>query len=430
MTSSIGDVAARAGVSVATVSRALRGLPNVADSTRERVLRAAAELDYVVNPNASRLAAGHNHTVGVVVPQTMGWYFQHVMAGVQTVLARSDYDMLFYTLPTPDARERFLRMLPFRKRVDGLVFIDVPLTDPEQRMLAGLGIALVSVGEGGSHFPLIKIDNEFAAKLATDFLLDLGHRAIGLISGPLDDPMRFRVASDRRNGWAAALKGRGIVPLERWIAIGDFRMEHGVTGTLELLAQTPGLTAILCMSDEMAIGAMRVLNELGIRVPDDISVIGFDDQEISEYLGLTTVRQPMTTLGQQAGEVLIGAIRGDMPTGFPRVLPVSLVLRETTAAYEPGLAGKAQPAAPGPGCTMVCTRHTCWSCGCCGLQWFVMLLSIVVEEESRGDHRRPWSRDPGFAGEPDSRGGRAARGRQPGTRRRAQRRLDRRVRGG
>ena len=335
MTSSIGDVAAHANVSVATVSRALRGLPNVAEATRERVLRAAAELDYVVNPNASRLAAGHNLTVGVVLPNTMGWYFQHVLAGVQSVLSGARYDMLLYNLPTPEARERFLTMLPFRKRVDGLVFIDVPMTDPEQRMMAGLGIPLVSVGEGGSHFPNIRVDNEHAARLATDYLLDLGHHSIGLISGPLDDPMRFRVARDRRNGWELALRSRGIDPPERWVTIGDFRMEHGVTGIVTLLTQAPGLTAVLCMSDEMAIGAMRVLNESGIRVPEDISIIGFDDQEISQYLGLTSVRQPMTTMGVSAGEVLIAAIRGEVPAGFPRVLPVSLVLRETSAACEP-----------------------------------------------------------------------------------------------
>lgn len=340
MTSSIGDVAARAGVSVATVSRALRGLPNVAEGTRDRVLRAAAELDYVVNPNASRLAAGHNRTIGVVLPHTMGWYFQHVMAGVQGVVTDVGYDMLLYTLPTPGARENFLRLLPFRKRVDGLVFIDVPLTDPEQRMLSGLGTPLVSVGDGGPHYPLIHVDNERGARLATDFLLDLGHSRVGLISGPLDDPMRFRVANDRHRGWVRALQGRGIEPPSSWVAIGDFRMEHGVTGTLELLRQAPGLTAVLCMSDEMAIGAMRVLNELGIRVPGDISVVGFDDQEISEYLGLTTVRQPMTALGANAAEVLLDTIRGERPAGFPRLLPLSLVLRETTAAYDPGLLAK------------------------------------------------------------------------------------------
>lgn len=331
MTSSIGDVAARAGVSVATVSRALRGLPNVAESTRDKVLQAAAELDYVVNPNASRLAAGHNHTVGVVVPHVMGWYFQHVLAGVQEVLSGIGYDMLLYTLPSPEARERFLTMLPFRKRVDGLVLIDIPLTDPEQRMLAGLGTTLVAVGEGGSHFPLIRIDNRRGMRLATDYLLDLGHRRIGLIAGPTDDPMRFRASRDRWQGWADALERRGLPADGARVAVGQFRLEHGVAGMAHLLSTVPGLTAVVCMSDEMAIGALRTLDAEGIRVPEDISVIGFDDQEVSAYIGLTTVRQPMTQLGVRAATVLFRAIRGESVRGHTRTLPVSLVLRDTTA---------------------------------------------------------------------------------------------------
>jgi DNA-binding LacI/PurR family transcriptional regulator len=314
MTSSIGDVAARAGVSVATVSRALRGLPNVADSTREKVLRAAAELDYVVNPNASRLAAGRNHTIGVVCPSSTGWYFQNVMAGVQSILERLDFDMLLYTLPDPDSRERFLRVLPFRKRVDGLILIDIPLTDPEQRMLAGLGTPLVSVGEGGSHYPLIKVDNHRGARLATDYLLDLA-------------------ANDRWSGWAEAMKGRDLEPDERLLAIGDFTMRSGADAMGDLLIRSPGLSAVLCMSDEMAIGALGLLADLGIRVPHDMSVIGFDDQEVSAHIGLTSVRQPMHRLGATAAELLFASLQGDRPTGFPRVLPVSLVPRETTAPF-------------------------------------------------------------------------------------------------
>ncbi len=333
MTSSIGDVASRAGVSVATVSRALRGLPNVAPATREKVLQAAAELDYVVNPNASRLAAGRNHTIGVVCPTFTGWYFQNVMSGVRAVLADLDLDMLLYTLPDPDARERFLRELPFRKRVDGLVMIDIPLTDPEQRMLAGLGTPLVSVGEGGAHFPLIKVDNRLGARLATSYLLDLGHREVGLISGPLQNLMEFRAANDRWAGWAEALKAADVDPGERLIAIGEFNMASGGQAMAELLIQSPGLTAVLCMSDEMAIGAISTLAALGVRVPADVSVIGFDDQEISEHIGLTTVHQPMHRLGERAAEVLFAALQGDRPAGFPLVLPVSLVPRETTAPF-------------------------------------------------------------------------------------------------
>ncbi len=335
MTSSIGDVADRAGVSVATVSRALRGLPNVAEATRLKVLQAAAELDYVVNPNASRLAAGRNHTIGVVCPDTMGLYFQNVVSGVQTVLAAREHDMLLYTLPNPEARDRFLRELPFRKRVDGLVLVDIPLTDPEQRMLAGLGTPLVSVGEGGAHFPLVRVDNARGARLATDYLLDLGHRRIGLLSGPLSDVMQFRAAHDRRDGWVVALKERGLDPTDCMVATADFSMGEGAAGMSQLLSQVPGLTGVVCVSDEVAIGALHLLREQRIRVPEDISVVGFDDQEVSEYIGLSTVRQPMARLGVHAAEILFALLRGEPLGSFPAVLPVSLVPRDTTAPYGP-----------------------------------------------------------------------------------------------
>lgn len=331
MTASIGDVAERAGVSVATVSRALRGLPNVAEATRQRVLKAASELDYVVNPNASRLAAGRNHTIAAVVPHITGWYFQNVLAGAQSVLQSAGFDMLLYSLPTPAARERFLTMLPFRKRVDGVLLIDVPLSDPEQRMLAGLGTHVVGIGHGAAHFPTVVIDNVIAARKATEYLLDIGHRTVGLISGLIEDPMRFRVGMDRRTGWREALSARGIRPDPSWEYTGDFEMAHGIEGIEVLLDKVPELTAVFCMSDEMAIGALRGLRERDLHCPEDISVVGFDDNEVSSYLGLTTVAQPMHLLGRTGAEILLAMVSGDDIGHFPRQMPTSLVVRETTA---------------------------------------------------------------------------------------------------
>lgn len=330
-TTSIGDVARRAGVSVATVSRALRGLPNVAEATRRKVEAAAAELDYVVNPNASRLAAGHNTTIGAVVPHIGGWYYHAVLAGAQTVLADAGYDLLLYTLPDAAARERFLVSLPFRKRVDGLLLIDVPLTDPEQELMAALGTHIVSVGHGGSHYPGVQVDNVAAGRMATEYLLDAGHRCIGLISGMLTSPMRFNVGRNRREGWLAALRDRGIDPQPSWEHIGDFRLTDGVTGIASLLDAVPEMTAVFCMSDEMAIGALRGLRERGMSAPEDISIVGFDDHEVTSYLGLTTVAQPMRLLGRNAGQILLSLIDGQSIDALPRTLPTSLVVRETTA---------------------------------------------------------------------------------------------------
>lgn len=318
-------------MSVATVSRALRGLPNVAGSTRERVLRAAAELDYVVNPNASRLAAGRNLTVAAVVPHMQGWYFQAVLAGAQSVLEGQGYDMLLYSLPTPAARERFLTLLPFRKRVDGVLLIDIPLTDPEQRMLAGLGTDIVSVGERGAHYPGVSIDNVSAGRTATEYLLDLGHRRVGLVGGLLEDPMRFRVGRDRREGWLRALQEHGAVPDPSWEFYGDFRLIDGVRGMDTLFSAHPDLTSVFCMSDEMAIGALRAIKERGLRCPEDVSVVGFDDHEVSSYMGLTTVSQPMHLLGRTAGEILLSLARDEDIGHYPRHLPTSLVVRETAA---------------------------------------------------------------------------------------------------
>ena len=146
MGASIAEVALRARVSVATVSRALRGLPNVSPGTRERVMTAARELDYVVNPSASRLAAGFTRTIGVVVPTLSSWFSQQLAAGVEGVFTEAGYDLLLYTVAGEDARARFLDTLPFRKRVDGLVLLDVPLDREEQRMLGALDTAVVAVG--------------------------------------------------------------------------------------------------------------------------------------------------------------------------------------------------------------------------------------------------------------------------------------------
>lgn len=344
MNASIADVAARAGVSVATVSRALRGLPNVADATRKRVLEAAQQLDYVVNPHASRLAAGTNRTVGMVVATVISWYYQHVVAGIESILSQADYDVLLYNIPTPESRERFLTALPFRKRVDGLILADFALSDAEQRMLADLDTPIVSVGIASRHYPVVCIDNLAAARTATTHLLGLGHRRIGLISGDEGNAMGFTVPVDRRRGWRRALADAGIDAPRSWEAYGGFTLQGGAKAMAELLDRDLGLTAVFAESDEMAIGALTVLRERDIAVPREMSVVGFDGFDISGFLGLTTVAQPMHQLGEVAAELLLDLLRdtdrdGDLP---PVVLPTRLEVRQTTgpapprATYETG----------------------------------------------------------------------------------------------
>ena len=328
MAASIAEVALRAGVSVATVSRALRGLPNVSPATRQRVLTAARELDYVVNPSASSLAAGRTRTVGVVVPTLASWYPQQVAAGAEGVLTEAGYDLLLYAVSGEGPRRRFFDALPFRKRVDALLVLDVPMQEAEQRVLGRIGTPVVGVGLSSRHFPTVTIDNVAAAREVVEHLCALGHRRIGLIDGLPGNPLRFAAPEDRRRGWSAGLREHGVDPDPAWEAPGNFSMTGGAEAMQQLLQVEPPLTAVFAESDEMALGALAVLRERGRAVPGDVSVVGFDDHEVARFIGLTTVEQPVARQGELAAYALLELLRGGRVDDV--VLPTRLVQRGTT----------------------------------------------------------------------------------------------------
>lgn len=331
MTVHIGHVAARAGVSVATVSRALRGLPHVAPATRARVLQAAEELRYVADPHASRLAAGRTTTIGMVVPLLHQWYFGQVVSGAESVLAAADYDVLLYSVGRPDTRQRFLTSQPFRKRVDGLIVVDLPLDDADQAALAAAGTPVVTVGIPSTCFPTVTIDNVTAAASGARHLVNLGHKRIGLIGGRPDDPLHFSAPLERRSGYQAVLGEHGLDARADLDVPGDFSLEGGAEAMARLLSAARPPTAVFALSDEMAIGALRTVRNSGLRVPADVSVMGFDDHDMAEVLGLTTVGQPVVSQGEAAARLLLEVI-DDESASEPRhvVRPTTLRVRETT----------------------------------------------------------------------------------------------------
>jgi LacI family transcriptional regulator, repressor for deo operon, udp, cdd, tsx, nupC, and nupG len=328
---SIGDVAARAAVSVATVSRALRGLPNVAPSTRNRVLAAAKELDYVVDPHASRLAAGRTQTIGIVVPLFTQWYFTQVVAGAEGVLAASGYDLLLYNVGGPQGRHRFLSTLPFRKRVDGIIVIDLPLSADQQATLTATGVPMVFVGIPSERVATVTIDNVAAAASAVRHLTNLGHQRIGLIANLPDDPLHFTAPLERRAGYQAALEQAGLPVHPELDVPGNFSMSGGAEAMAQLLSTGVAPTAVFAESDEMAIGALKTVRDTGLRVPDELSLIGFDDHEIAEYVGLTTVHQPVLAQGETAAAILMELMAPQPPAEPPHiVMPTSVRVRTTT----------------------------------------------------------------------------------------------------
>ncbi len=339
----IEDVASMAKVSVATVSRALRGLPNVADATRRRVSEAATALNYRADPNASRLAAGKTMTIGMAVPLLGQWYFSQVIAGAASALGPAGYDLLFMNAQSGEARRRFIQECALlQKRVDGLILVDLHLEADEVVALRAASAVVSTVGDSYPGFASVAIDNRSAAKSAVRHLIRLGHRRIGFIgTQPVqgrDFAIEFSVPMERRIGYRNALAEAGLSLDSAYEVEGDFTIDDGVGGMIEggaigmrrLLDLPRRPTAVFAMSDETAFGAMQVVREVGLRVPEDISVIGFDDHEVSGVLGLTTVRQPVVRSGVLAAQHLIAGLI-DRTDVRDATLGVELIVRNTTA---------------------------------------------------------------------------------------------------
>lgn len=307
----IEKVAERAGVSVATVSRALRGLPNVSPKTRERVVAVAAMLNYRPDPNAARLAAGRTRTVAVGVVAIPIWYTGQVVSGIEAVLTSRGYDLSLLLIADELVRTRALGDVGggVSKRADGAIIVDLVPTVAERTLLAEQRVPWVMVGADCPGIDSVVIDNMTGARTATRHLLELGHRTIGLISG---GPAAFGASSppQRRAGFLSALSEAGVRFDPKTERVGDFSALGGYEAMQSILSLDPPPTAVFAMSDEMAMGAIRAIQEAGMAVPEDISVVGFDDVDWAFSIGLTTVRQDAAELGATAARLMIERLEG------------------------------------------------------------------------------------------------------------------------
>lgn len=329
----IEEVAAQAGVSVATVSRALRGLPNVSPATRDRVVATASELNYRPDPNAARLAAGHTKTIAVGVVAIPIWYTGQVVSGIEAVLTSRGYDLTLLLIADSDVRRRSFGDVGggVSKRADGAIIVDLLPTEDERETLSRHDLRWVMVGADCPEIDSVVIDNRKGAEAATRHLLDLGHRRIGLIAG---GPPEFPAASPalRRAGYEDALRAAGIEPDPRCVEVGDFSTLGGYEAMQSLLDAREPPTAVFAMSDEMAMGAIRACSDAGLDVPGHISVVGFDDIDTAFAFGLTTVRQDPAELGAVAARSMVERLEGFDGPARRIVVPTSLTVRSSTAA--------------------------------------------------------------------------------------------------
>jgi DNA-binding LacI/PurR family transcriptional regulator len=331
---SIVDVAERAGVSPATVSRSLRGLAKVSPDTRQRVLDAARELSYVTALQASNLAAGPRHTIAVIVPFITRWFFSTVTAGAVDFLRERGYDVTLYHLGGADVRDHFFGRMPIHPHVVGILTLSMPLTEEHTLALRALDIPLVSVGAPVPGSPSVGIDEAGAARSAVNHLLHLKHEKIGLIAGEADDPrFEFVSSAERRRGYEEALRAAGLTLDERLVASGPHGLAGGAAAMAQLLARPVLPTAVFAEYDELAIGALWALRRAGLSVPGDVSVVGVDDHEMAAMLDLTTIAQSVTIQGEVAAELLLQVLGGETGDAAcePVLLPTTLVLRGTTA---------------------------------------------------------------------------------------------------
>lgn len=326
----IRDVAKAAGVSTATVSRALRGLPHVDAVTRDRVTRVAQDMDYVISPSASRLASGRTGTIAIITPFLSRWFFSTLLSGVESVLQEAGIDLLLFEVGDPSiSTARIPTERRLRGRVDGLMVLSLPAGAPEVRELLDMGLPVSLIGGAVPGVPSVSIDDVAAARMGAQHLLNLGHERIGLITGaPM--PTAFTSEDDRRKGFHAALAAAKVKPDPTLEAYGYFTVAGGERAMTALLSQPQPPSAVFSMSDEMAFGAIRALQRHDLKPGQDVSIVGVDGHDLAELLDLTTVQQPVAELGRIAAEALVEQLRTGQRSTDQVVLPTDLVVRGST----------------------------------------------------------------------------------------------------
>ncbi|MFV0287720.1 MAG: LacI family DNA-binding transcriptional regulator [Demequina sp.] len=338
----IQKVAELAGVSTATVSRALAGKSSVSPATKARVEAAAKQLGYVVSAAASSLASGRTRNVGVVMPYLDSWFFMAVLKGAQRTLADAGYDVTLYHLAPADGletdsesaqrRSRLFDEFLRRQRVDALIAVNLELDDHERTALGDLSRPVVGLGGPLPGLHTLSLDDTGVARLATDHLLALGHRHIAHITGDPDFERDFQMPATRRAGYEASLVEAGIEPDPLLVRHANFTIEGGYDATLQLLGD-PRVhpTAIFAASDEMAIGALLAARDLGRTVPGDLSIVGIDGHDLADFFGLTTIDQFPEVQGQQVAQVVIDELTGQLQDAVDEDLPYELVVRRSTS---------------------------------------------------------------------------------------------------
>lgn len=326
----IADVAAFAGVGVATVSRVLNGRANVASGTRDRVLAAIKTLDYHPSSVARNLSLKRTLVVGVVTPFLTNPSPIERVRGIVTALGESEYDLALFDVESPGRLRRAFRLLADPHRTDGLLIVSMVPPADELVRLQSAGIATVLVDGRVDGLPSVVIDDVEGGAMATRYLLELGHRRVAFIGDKPPDGFRHQSTGDRTAGYLGAIAEYDVPVRPEYLREGTHSRHVARSIAEELLRLPERPTAIFAASDTQALGVLEAARAIGIRVPEELSVIGFDDIEIASYAGLTTIRQPLFESGRRGAELLLAALAGNPPSARVETLHLDLIVRGST----------------------------------------------------------------------------------------------------
>jgi LacI family transcriptional regulator, galactose operon repressor len=324
----IARVAREAGVGVGTVSRVINGSAAVSEATRRRVLDVVAELGYEPNATARALSTGRTASIGVVAPFFTRSSVIERLRGVAAMMADAGYQLILFDVERPEQRQSAFRSVI--GRVDGLLSISMAPTNGDLRRLEQAGVPVVLVDHQHERLPSIIVDDVDGGRMATAHLLELGHERIAF-AGDTHDAVHGASASSRRCvGYQRALVDTGVPVRQELVQLRPHGREASdIAEELLSLAHPP--TAVFAASDLQALAVVEALEERGVRVPQDVSVVGFDDVELARYAGLTTVAQPLAASGTRGAELLLAALDGSKTLEPMQHLPLELVVRGTTA---------------------------------------------------------------------------------------------------
>jgi LacI family transcriptional regulator len=326
----IYDVADLAEVSIATVSRFLNNPEKLNSETAKRVQSAMDRLAYIPHGNTGNKAKRYVGRIGVLTPFFPAPSFVQRLQGMTPVFRQSHCEMVIYTVDTSDQLKEYLHSIPFSKRLDGLIIMSMRISDSDAQRLLKAGLEVVLVEQYHPQFSGVGVDNIRGGSLAAEHFLERGYTRCGFVGERISLPYSLQPSELRWQGYQNTLTKAGHAVLERHVRLGEGTVADGCRMGLELLTEPDRPRAIFAMSDLQAFGVIRAVRQLGLRVPQDVAVAGFDDIEAADYMELSTISQSLEESGRLAAELLVGRIREPGRPLQAVHLKVSVVQRSTT----------------------------------------------------------------------------------------------------